>query len=364
MTTLSPRRAGQIWLGVLVVFLGVVYLLRAILTPFVAGMAVAYFLDPVADWLEAKGLSRTLATVVITLGFLVILLALVALLVPVLQGQIAAFVKNVPGYIDALRQHLGPLFRHLEERLSIEGLKKMSESAGLSAGQLMGWVTGAVGGLWSGGLVVANLVGLVFITPVVAFYLLRDWDFVVAKVDSYVPVQHRETVRQLARDVDNILAGFVRGQATVCLLLGIFYATGLTLAGLEFGLVVGLAAGLISFVPYLGSISGFVVSVGLALAQSSDLWWVLLVAVIFGVGQAIEGNFLTPALVGDKVRLHPVWVIFALLAGGALFGFVGVLLAVPVAAVVGVMVRFLLQTYRESSLYMGDETAVDDETPS
>jgi predicted PurR-regulated permease PerM len=209
-------------------------------------------------------------------------------------------------------------------------------------------------GLWSGGMAVINLLSLIFITPVVAFYLLRDWDDLVARVDTWLPRQHAPVIRQLMGEIDRVLAAFVRGTGSVCLVLGVFYAAALTIVGLDFGLVVGLGAGLISFVPFVGALVGLVVSGALALVQ----FWpnfldISLVVGVFAVGQVVEGNFLTPKFVGDKVGLHPVWVIFALLAGGAVFGFVGVLLAVPAAAAVGILVRFAMKRYMESKLYLG-----------
>ena len=205
--------------------------------------------------------------------------------------------------------------------------------------------------LLSGGLAIVNVLALVFITPIVTFFLLRDWDEMVARIDKWLPRQWAPVIREQATLIDETLAGFVRGQSLVCLLLGTFYAIGLTIVGLEFGIVIGMLAGILSFIPYVGTIVGFVLSVGLAFAQYPDWLPIFIVVGIFLAGQAIEGNFLTPKLVGERVGLHPVWVIFALLAGGSLFGFVGVLLAVPVAAVIGVLARFALGRYLQSGYY-------------
>ncbi|MGH7186923.1 MAG: AI-2E family transporter, partial [Pseudomonadota bacterium] len=215
------------------------------------------------------------------------------------------------------------------------------------------WTLQALGGLLSGGLALVNILSLLFITPVVTFYLLRDWDRIVKQIDALLPREHAETIREQARLVNETLSGFVRGQATVCFLLGGFYAVALSLAGLDFGLVIGLIAGALSFIPFVGTIFGFVASVGLAFAQFDQWHRIAIVVAIFLVGQFVEGNFLTPKLVGDRVRLHPVWIIFALLAGAALFGFVGLLLAVPVAAVIGVLIRFAVSRYTASPLYGG-----------
>jgi predicted PurR-regulated permease PerM len=218
----------------------------------------------------------------------------------------------------------------------------------------MSWIGAALIRIVGSGVAFANLLSLLFITPVVAFYLLRDWDHFVRRIDDLLPLEHRKTILAQFREVDRNLAGFARGQASVCLVLAIYYALGLTLVGLEFGLVVGLGIGLISFIPYVGSITGLIVSLGIALAQFPTWGPVGLVLGVFVVGQILEGYVLTPRLVGNRVGLHPVWVIFALLAGGTLFGFVGLLLAVPVAAVIGVLTRFAVQQYLASRYFRGD----------
>ncbi|SDG64381.1 AI-2E family transporter [Roseospirillum parvum] len=354
---MSPARQAQFWLVGTGLFLFLIYVMSSVLLPFVAGAAVAYFLDPVADWLERRRLSRLAATVVITLGFVVVLVVLLVFLVPVLQAQVVRFVEGLPDYVEALQTRLEPLFRDVLARLPAAEVARWQESAGEHLGSAVNWLGKVLGRVLSGGVALLNLVSLLVITPVVAFYLLRDWDRMVAVIDDWLPRAHAETIRAQFRAIDTTLAGFVRGQATVCLALGVFYAVGLSLAGLELGLVVGLGAGLISFVPYLGSLLGGAVSLGLAIAQWGEIVPVAIVAAIFATGQAVEGNFLTPKLVGDKVGLHPVWVMFALLAGGSLFGFVGVLLAVPVAAVIGVLARFSLNQYMASPLYLGGRRA-------
>ena len=191
------------------------------------------------------------------------------------------------------------------------------------------------------------------ITPIVTFYLLRDWDLLVARIDGWLPRRHVDVIREQMRLIDRSLSGFVRGQLMVCLMLGVFYAIGLTVVGLDFGLVIGLATGLVSFVPYFGMLAGFVVGIGVAVAQFGSWVPVALVAAVFVIGQFVEGNFVTPRVVGNRIGLHPVWLIFALLAGGALFGFTGLLLAVPVAAVLGVLVRFSLERYLAGAAYRG-----------
>lgn len=343
---MTPAQQLRYWALGLAVFLALLYVLRGILAPFVIGMAVAYLLDPVCDRLERRGLSRTLATTVVTIAFILVVAAALLLLVPLVVSQAASLLENVPAYVDLLRQQLLAWFETFRARIDPELLTRLRDGLGGSAEKLSAWIFGVMGQVVSGGFALVNLLSLLLITPIVAFYLLRDWDKLIAKADDLLPPAYADTIRAQVREVDRILAGFVRGVASVCLLLGAFYAIGLSVIGLDFGLVIGLVAGLISFVPFLGAIVGFVVSVGLALLQFDNWLLIAAVAAVFMVGQALEGNVLTPKLVGGQVGLHPVWVIFGLLAGGAMFGFVGVLLAVPAAAVIGVGVRFAVQQYR------------------
>ncbi len=343
----------RFWLIGLAVCLVALYILRGMLLPFVAGMAIAYFLDPLADRLQRAGLSRTMATTVITACFFLVVVLILIILVPIIEDQVVTFAQKVPGYIDMVNERLQPYLAELKRRLSPRDLEKLRSSAGEYAGTAMTWLAGVLRGVLTGSLAVVNVLSLVFITPIVTFYLLRDWDGMVRKVDSWLPRDNAETVRAQFREIDQTLAGFVRGQATVCLALGTFYGIGLTAVGLDLGLIIGLTSGIFSFIPYLGSISGFLVGMGVAFAQTGDWHLPAMVAGVFMVGQLIEGNFLTPKLVGDRIGLHPVWVIFALLACGTLFGFVGILLGVPLAAVTGVLVRFSLGRYLASPYYRG-----------
>lgn len=354
---MSPAKRTRFWLIGLAVSILLIYLLRGMLLPFVAGMAIAYFLDPVADRLERAGLSRVVATTIITGFFFAVVVLTVVVLAPVIEAQILAFIQRVPGYVAGFEERVRPLVAEVMQRLSPGDIERLRSSAGDWAGSAAGWLLGAVRGLLSGGLVVLNVLSLLFITPIVTFYMLRDWDVMMARIDNWLPRCHAATIRAQAAEINRTLAGFLRGQASVCLVLGAFYAVALTSVGLDLGLLIGLGAGLISFIPYLGAIVGFVVGVGMAIAQAPGWALPLLVAGVFLLGQTAESYVLTPRLVGDKVGLHPVWIMFALLAGAALFGFVGVLLAVPVAAVIGVLVRFSLSHYLQSPLYHGDGEA-------
>lgn len=299
------------------------------------------------------------ATSFITAAFFLLAVLLIILLAPFVFGQIVDLLNTITQYVAAMPAKISPLVERLKPYIGEEGVSEILGWFKSSMGDAVKWLGRVAGGLITQLEALANLLSLLLITPVVSFYLLRDWDHLVAKVDSWLPRAHVETIREQFREIDKTLAGFVRGQVTVCIILGLFYGIGLSLVGLEFGFIVGFATGLISFVPFFGMLVGFVVGMGLALAQFDSWIHIGLVAGVFMAGQVIEGNFLTPKMVGKRVGLHAVWVIFALLACGALFGFVGVLLAVPLAAVIGVLVRFGVARYLESPLYLADERPGD-----
>jgi len=357
---MTMRTQVGFWLVGFALFIVVVYVLRPMLLPFVAGMAVAYLLDPSVDKIEDWGLSRTLATVVITALFVIVAAGAILLLMPLVYRQAIDFIGGVPSYVTALRDAVAPLTDSVLSRLDPNQVERVRAAIGGMGDRAVAWALELLQGLWESGVALINLLSLLFITPIVAFYLLRDWDRIVAHVDGLLPRAQAGVIRAQARAVDETLAGFVRGQGLVCLTLALYYALALALAGLDFGLIVGLIAGLVSFIPYVGAIVGLVLSVGLALFQFDEPMRVIVVAGVFIVGQVLEGNVLTPKLVGERVGLHPVWVIFGVLAGGTLFGFVGILLAVPVTAVIGVGARFTVERYRASVLYHGGLGGDDD----
>jgi len=348
------RRQVFFWLATAVLLALFLYIFSGILLPFVAGMVLAYFLDPVADWLQRLGLSRLMATVVILIAFIVIVVLAFVILVPVLATQMADFARKLPEYLTRLQSLITSFDpKWLEQRFGVNaaGLRDGLNSLLTSGFSLL---TTVFTSIWSSGVALVSVVSLFVVTPVVAFYMLLDWDRMVAEVDSWVPRDHVETVRALARDINTATAGFVRGQGTLCLVLGAMYATGLTLTGLNFAILIGFFAGVISFIPYVGSLTGLVLAVGVAFVQFWPDWtMVVAVACVFFVGQFIEGNILQPRLVGKSVGLHPVWLMFSLFAFGALFGFVGLLIAVPASAAIAVLVRFAIGRYLESPLYKG-----------
>jgi predicted PurR-regulated permease PerM len=340
------------WVAALAIFVFLLWLLHEILLPFVAGMALAYLLDPVARRLQRAGVNRLIATLWIVGLFVIALLLLFILFVPILGGQLTAFIENLPGYIERLQALVTDPSRSWLRQVVGEGFRDADVSDLVKQGAA--WIATFMRSLWSGGQALVSIFSLLIVTPVVAFYLLYDWDRMIATVDGWVPRQNRDTVRALAREMNAAIAGFVRGQTAVCLILGSFYAVALSLTGLSFGLLIGLVSGLLTFIPYVGSMTGLVVSVGVAVAQFWPAWTpILTVAGIFFAGQILEGYVLAPKLVGESVGLHPVWLMFALFAFAYLFGFVGMLLAVPLAAAFGVLLRFALRQYRASVLYTG-----------
>lgn len=354
----APAR-WRFWVVGAAVFLGVLWLLNDILLPFVVGMVVAYLLDPAVLRLQRFGISRTLATTVVTILAALASFGVSMAVLPPLFGQIQQLIAGAPDLALKAAMQVQPFIEPLRERFGMPALslQNLQAEAAQWAGQVFAIAGGVAGGMLRGGAAVINLLALLFITPVVTFYLLRDWEKLLFAIDRNLPIDHADTIRELAHQSNQAIGGYIRGQALVCLSLGTIYAVGLTLVGLQFGFVIGLIAGAISFIPFVGTFVGAVLSIGMALAQFPPDWMsVAVVAGVFVIGQALEGNILSPKLVGDRVGLHPVWIMFALLAGGVLFGFVGVLVAVPIAAVVGVIVRYLVGRYRASALYRGDQS--------
>ncbi len=351
---MSLERQVAFWVAALAVFAGFLWLLSDILLPFIAGMALAYLLDPLTRRLERTGLGRMLAALIVIVFIIVVLVVIVILVAPILGAQLFAFIENIPGYVDRLQSLIADPNRPWLAKIFGSQAADPGKSAGGLMAQGAGWLAGFLASLWSGGRALVSLFSLLIITPVVAFYLLVDWDRMLVTIDGWIPVRQRETVRGLAREMNAAIAGFMRGQAVICLILGVFYAIGLTLAGLNFGFLIGFMTGVMSFIPFVGSLTGFLVAGGVAIAQFWPSWLPILAVVgVFVAGQALEGYVLSPKLVGPRVGLHPVWLMFSLLAFGYLFGFVGLLVAIPTAAAIGVLARFALRQYLASPLYTG-----------
>jgi predicted PurR-regulated permease PerM len=294
---------------------------------------------------------RSLASLAVLVLFLLGVAVLLLLLVPLVQGQVVQLIAKVPHLVTVLQDQIGRLMQLLQERLPAEEVAKLRDSLGGKLGEAVTWLAGLVQGMVTSSFAILNIISLVIVTPIVTFFFLRDWELMVATIDSYLPRQSLETVRGQVRLVSDTLVGFIHGQALICLILAVYYAVALTIAGIDSSLALGVLIGVLAVIPILGVATGLVLSLGLAASQYGTWTAVFVVAGIFLFGQTVEANFLTPKLLGERVHLHPVWVIFALFAGGTLFGFVGILVAVPAAAVIGVLIRFGLSRYRRSPLY-------------
>lgn len=336
---------------------GLLYLLAPVLTPFAVAALFAYLCDPLVDRLEARRFSRSLSVALVFLLFILLWILALLILVPLLERQVARLIEQFPRYVHyvqeavlpRIEQYAGVSLERFDPGRLVDVLKDYWQQAG-------GFTSSVLGGLSKSGMAVLAWVANLVLLPVLIFYLLRDWDVLVARIHELLPRAVEPTVSRLARESDEVLGAFLRGQLSVMLALGTIYSIGLWLVGIEVGLLIGMVAGLVSFIPYLGAIIGVGAGVVAALVQYGDLWHVFLVLAVFGFGQTIESFLLTPWLVGDKIGLHPVAVIFAIMAGGQLFGFFGVLLALPVAAVGMVLLRYLHERYTASALYGGATT--------
>lgn len=342
------------WVAIFAAFLLFIYVLSGVLLPFVVAAAIAYLIDPLVNRLERLGVPRVGGAAIVTITFFALTAILAILLAPILQHQIVGLAERLTVVARNLVEIARP---HIEELFAQVGPVDVQQfsGAGDAVKTAIGWIARAVGGVVSGGLAVVNVLALIFITPVVVFYLVRDWKFVEVAIDEWLPRRHAKTIRAILAEIDDRLAGFLRGQALVCIFLATFYAIGLTIADLNYGLLVGIMTGLFSFIPYVGAFVGMVTAIAIAVFQFPSWIDVGGVIVVFALGQFLEGNFVTPKLVGERVGLHPVWMLLAVFAGGALLGFVGVLIAIPVAAALGVLGRFAMSRYLASSLYLGNE---------
>jgi len=365
----SLERQILFWGAIFVAFCYALYLLGSAVTPFAAGLALGYLLDPVVHKLEKLGLNRLGASLLILVIFGASVAVILIVVAPLLAAQLISFTQHLPGYamrLQALAVEEGNLLLDkyggswldslgLKERLTTQ---QMQNSIGDFVTQGAQWLVNALRSLVSGGAAVFSFLSLLVITPIVAFYILVDWSRMVAELDSWLPLDHRDRIRAIAGEINHALAGFIRGQSMICLFLGLWYGIGLTLVGLDFGFLIGVIAGVLSFVPYIGSLTALVLSIGVSLVQGWPNMKLFLMAVaVVATGQFLEGYVVSPKLVGESIGLHPVWLMFALLAFGQLFGFVGLLVAVPTAAAIGVLARHLVAVYLASSLYKGNSAA-------
>jgi predicted PurR-regulated permease PerM len=348
------QKQALFWFTLAVLFVLAVLTLQEILLPFVAGLVIAYALNPLVDRIERLGLDRLLASLLIVLVLLVVFVVVLVFLVPILVSQAEQLIASIPGELERLR----PIFdKWARARL---GAQYADISAALDeafANIGANWTSYAapvLQSLWDRGQAIIDFISLVLITPIVVFYLLVDWPQMMARLGDWLPRDHEATLRRLAGEMDAAIGAFIRGQGIVCLVLGTIYTVGLTLIDLQYGLLIGIATGVMSFVPVVGTVLGLITASIVAVIQGwPDLTLWGFVVLIFGIGQALDAGFLSPRVVGPKVGLHPVALIFSLFVFSYLFGFVGVLVAVPMAAAIGVLIRFGLSLYLASPIYRG-----------
>ncbi len=362
---MSLERQVLVWAAALAALWWLLHLLGSAVTPFAAGIALGYLFDPVVRRLERIGLSRLTASLLILAAFVLVAVLFLVVVAPILGNQLIGFTQKLPGYVmrlqalavdegNALLERYGGEWRNsvgLGNPLTAEQIQK---SIGDFVAQSAQWLLNAVRSLASGCAAIVNFFSFLIVTPIVAFYILVDWNRMIATLDGWLPLDHRDALRAIASEIDAALAGFIRGQSLVCLFLGLWYGIGLTLIGLDFGFLIGVIAGVLSFVPSVGSLIALVLSIAVSLVQgwpSLTLFFMALGVVV--AGQFLEGNVISPKLVGGSVGLHPGWLMFALLAFGQLFGFVGLVIAVPAAAAIGVVVRHLIGLYLKSPFYLG-----------
>lgn len=348
------------WLCTLALIIGLIILFQNVLLPFVLGATIAYLLNPAVRKITAKGFNRTAAVLIILGAFMTAILIFLAFTVPVLIREAGDLINAVPGYADHVWNKIAPYLSSLRGRLGFESTAEMTDQIQVAVkdniGKTLGVSKNIVGtvaaGIAIGGQAIVGFVGTLLLVPIVAFFMMREWPKIVAWVYSLVPRHHIDTVRSLMDQIDVKIAGFIRGQLTVCFVLGLFYALGLSIAGLNYGFLIGLGTGFLCIIPFAGAAIGLIAALSVAALQSGgDIAYIGIIAAIFAVGQFLEGNFVSPKLIGDSVGLHPLWIIFALLAGGSLLGLLGMFLAIPAAAIISVLVAFAVSRYRASPYY-------------
>ena len=349
--TLKSNTRLWLWLGVSVMLGYGIYTLHGILMPFIMGLLVAYLLNPLVQRLQHYRLNRTVATSLLIFAFFVTLGGSILIAAPFLKRELLKLAYKMPSYMYHVLGFFDPYITKAQDIIKAKDFKNLDATLTSYVGDMASWALTVVAGLFTNTLALANLISLIILTPVVSFYFLRDWPEVINAMDNLLPRRDAPKIRKLSAQINRTLGGYFRGQALVCLVLALYYMIGLSLVGLDFSLTIGLVTGLMAFIPYFGYLIGITAGIGVAIGQFSDptsIWYVI---GIFIGGQIIETYYLLPKLVGDRIGLHPLWIIFALLSGGLLYGFTGILLAMPLAAMLGVLIRFILKEYRRSTLY-------------
>lgn len=335
-----------------------IYSISGIMLPFVAGILVAYILNPLATRLEKFKFPRILSTSILILTFFFSIGGLLTIAFPFLKRELLKLAVQIPAYGERFYKILTPYVEHLSNYIDQKNIEMIKTTASSYVGDMLSWGLKVIAGLFTNSLALANLISLIILTPVVAFYLLRDWPKLVSSIESLLPKESTQSIKELMRDINTTLKGYLQGQIMVCLILSIFYAVSYSLIGLDFSITIGVMTGVLAFIPYIGFFIGATAAIGIALAQFSEWTSIGYVLGTLGIAQLVESNYLVPKLVGDRVGLHPVWVIFALLTGGFFFGFLGLIIALPSAATLGVLIRLFIKKYKKSVYYLGPKKMV------
>jgi predicted PurR-regulated permease PerM len=352
---MTLRNQVLVWVGFTVVVILLIWLFRPILLPFIIGITLAYVLNPAVNFVQRGGIGRGWASLIVLLAVLALIIGVLLMMTPLIVSQVAGLVGRLPGYVTELQLVVQSIDPQLNEWLGHERALQVEAMLAQFLGSGVEFVGNLTAQVAQSGLTVINTIAVLFLTPVVAFYLLLDWEAMVGGVDDLLPREHRREVRTVLDQIDRSMAGVIRGQGGIMLVLCIYYGTALTLTGLNFGLVIGLITGLLSFVPFLGFITGFVLSMGIATVQFAPDWlFVGIVLIVFVIGQFLEANILYPRFVGQSININPVWLMFALFAFFFLFGIVGLLLAVPLSAITATLIRYAVGRYKGSALYRGE----------
>ncbi len=352
---MTLRTQVLVWVGFAVVSILLIWLFRPILLPFILGITLAYVLNPAVNLVQRTGISRGWSSLVVLLAMLGLIIGVFLVITPLVATQVAGLAARLPGYVTDLQNLVQSIAPQLNEWLGPDRAGQLESSLAQFLGSGVEFIGNLTAQVAQSGLTVINTVAVLFLTPVIAFYLLLDWEGMVKGIDDLLPREHRREIRTVLDAIDRSMAGVIRGQGGIMLVLCVYYGTALTLTGLNFGLVIGLLTGLLSFVPFLGFITGFILSMGIAAVQFAPNWWFVgIVFVVYAIGQFLEANILYPRFVGQSININPVWLIFALFAFAFLFGIVGLLLAVPLAAITATLIRYALRRYKDSALYRGE----------
>lgn len=349
--SISTRTQLTFWSATIALFIGFIWLFKGVLTPFVLGIVIAYLLNPLVKGFSTKGVKRTTSTIIILALFFIVITAIIIVVAPIVARESAELIRAFPGYLDKGIELLQPYivwFQEMTGQGSMEDVKAFLKE---NISKILSITGGVAGGLAAGGQAVIGMLSTIVITPLVAFFMMKEWPAITDWVEDLIPRNREKMIKDLITQIDAKLSGFIRGQLTVAFFLGLIYAVALTIAGLNYGFLIGVVAGVLSIIPLVGSTIGLLVAVIVAWFQAGEIDYVIIIAAIFIVGQIVEGNILSPKLLGDSVGLHPLWILFALMAGGSLFGILGMLLAVPVAAVIGVLLSFSILQYKQSAIY-------------